>query len=84
MGGLADPAGGGAPVEGGDDAEPLGGGGFVVGGAGLTVGLTGTTGFSVFSRTGGHTRFSNFTVLAPVGVAAEVSLQSRKRFGFLV
>ena len=47
-------------------AGSFGGGGLVVGGAGvgLTVGFTGTIGFSVsVFGTGGHTRFSNFTVL---------------------
>ena len=46
-------------------AGSFGGGGFVVGGAGvgLTVGFTGTIGFSVsVLGTGGHTLFSNFTV----------------------
>ena len=47
-------------------AGSLGGGGLVVGGAGvgLTVGFTGTIGFSVsVFGTGGHMRFSNLTVV---------------------
>ena len=47
----------------------LGGGGFVVGAGGLTVGLTGTIGFSIsVFGTGGHTRFSNLTEELPTAV----------------
>ena len=55
------------------DDGVFGGGGLDVGGAGLTVGLTGTTGFSVFSSTGGHTLFSNLTVEGAAVVTAEGS-----------
>ena len=51
----------------------FGGGGLVVGAGGLTVGLTGTIGFSVsVLGTGGQTRFSNLTVLTE-GLSAPAS-----------
>jgi hypothetical protein len=51
----------------------FGGGGLVVGAGGLTVGLTGTIGFSIsVFGTGGQTRFSNLTEdgLAELGVVS--------------
>ena len=56
-------------------AGSLGGGGFDVGG-GLTVGLTGTMGFSVsVDGTGGQTLFSNLTTEAGLS-SAQTGLSS--------
>ena len=60
------------------DGGSFGGGGFVVGAGGLTVGLTGTIGFSIsVLGTGGQTRFSNLTEEA--AFAAELGPASGER-----